>query len=79
MEFVLHFTDNYDSQHRRQEIASKIDEEDIFFCAEDLPEDEAKVGAFLFDCKDFVEVLRIGMKLAEKGYTSIKVVEDPWE
>lgn len=79
MVFYMTFTDNRDPEHRRQEVESSVKGEDVFFCAEDLPEEEAKIGAYLFDGKDFIEALRLGMRIAQSGYTSIEVVEIPWE
>lgn len=78
MELFLQFTDNYDDEHRRQEVTSSDRGVDIFFCAEDLDADEAKIGGLLFDGKDFIEALRLGMRLAQQGYSSIVVAEEPW-
>ena len=74
----MKFTDNYSDEYRRQEVSSDNPDVDVWFCAEDLSEEEAKIGAYLFDARDYIEALRIGMRIAALGYTDIVVEEEEW-
>lgn len=74
-ELVLNFYDNEEDEYHSQEISCET--EKINFSVHNLwecPED-AIIGRDLFDADDYIRALELGMELARKGYTKIKINE----
>lgn len=81
MNYVFRITDNEKDEGRRQEVWSDNREEDVWFCVKDLNEtpEDAVVGRDLFDAQDFIAAVRLGIRIAKRGYDDIEIVEEPWE
>ena len=62
-----------------QEISNN--EENISYYVRNLNEcpEDAIIGRDLFDVDDYVKALKLGMELAKKGYTDIKIKENEGE
>lgn len=76
--FTLNFYDNedYENHYHRIWSETKDDEFNISFFAYDLtdcPED-ATLTRDLFTGNEYIEALRLGMKLAQAGYTFIDAI-----
>lgn len=74
-ELVLNFYDDEKDEYHSQEISCET--EKINFSVRNLwecPED-AIIGRDLFDADDYIRALELGMELARKGYTKIKINE----
>ena len=59
---------------RYHKIVDKDDNTVLFSCSNlsECPED-AIIGRDLFDGEDYINALKLGMKLAEEGYTEIEL------
>lgn len=81
MNYIIKLTDNNKDEGRRQEVWSSNHDEDVWFCARDLNEtpEDAVIGRDLFDAQDFIEAVRLGFRIAQRGYDGIEIVEEPWE
>ena len=62
-----------------QEISNN--EENISYYVRNLNEcpEDAIIGRDLFDVDDYVKALKLGIELAKKGYTDIKIKENEGE
>ena len=76
--FTMYFldNDNNDESHWQRVWYDEGEFNGHFAVANlwDCPED-ACIGRALFDGDDYIEAVRLGMRLAQAGYTSIKVEE----
>lgn len=76
--FTMYFLDNdlNDERHWQRvwydegEFRGRFGVANLWDCPED-----ACIGRALFDGNDYIEAVRLGMRLAQAGYTSIKVEE----
>ena len=76
--FTMYFldNDNDDERHWQRvwyddgEFTGRFSVGNLWDCPED-----ACIGRALFDGDDYIEAVRLGMRLAQAGYTSIKVEE----
>ena len=78
---ILNFAEDVDEYYYcRQKVWSENEDEKIQFFVQDLCEcpEDAIIGRDLFSGHDFIEALRLGMKLAQEGYDSIEIEEVPW-
>ena len=80
-EYVIKFSDNERYDYRRQEVWSDNRDEKVSFSVYDMSEcpEDAIIGRDLFDAHDFIKAVKLGFKIAKRGYDKIRVEEEPWE
>ena len=80
-EFVIKVSDNESLDKHAQAVWSCNDEQNVYFYVYDLYEypEDAIIGRSLFDADDFIETLKLGFRIARKGYDRIVVEQEPWE
>lgn len=80
-EYIVKFSDNNNYEHRRQKVWSDNVDEKVKYYVYDLDEcpEDAIIGRDLFDARDFIRVLQLGLAIAKMGYDCITVEEEPWE
>lgn len=81
MNYLIKFTDNGKDEGRRQEVWSDNRDENVWYCVEDLTEtpEDATVSRDLFSGHEFIDAVKLGFRIAKRGYDDIEVVEVPWE
>lgn len=74
------FSDNKNWEHRQQQVwCDDTDAVDYnVYDMNDCPED-ATIDRDLFTARQYINTIKLGMKLAEQGYTGLTVKEVPWE
>lgn len=80
-DYIIYFSDNEDYDSHCQKVWSDNEDEKLWYMVYDLtdcPED-ATIERDLFSCRGFVEAVRLGMRLAQRGYDNIVMKEVPWE
>lgn len=76
--------DKYEELVVSQELYSDNKDVDIYYRVYNLCEcpEDATINRDLFSAESFVETLKLGMELASKGYTDIKInklTKEIWE
>lgn len=76
-ELVLDYSEEIDEYEGCRYQGLSSENEKIYFCVNNLCEcpEDAIIGRDLFDADDYVKALELGMELARKGYTKIKINE----
>lgn len=82
-DYIIYFSDNedYDYENHAQKVWSDNTDEKLWYYVYDLvdyPED-ATIERDLFSGKSFIEAVKLGFRLAQRGYDSIVVKRVPWE
>lgn len=79
--FVIKYSEDEDDYgFCRQRVWSDNKEEIIKFSVCDLCEcpEDAKVNRDLFNAYDFIEAVKLGFRIAKRGYNEIVIEEIPW-
>lgn len=75
-EYIIYFYDNEDYENHEQKVWSDNADEKLWYHVYDLvdyPED-ATIERDLFSGQSFIEAVKLGFRLAQKGYDTITVL-----
>lgn len=78
--FEIKISDNGNWEYRAQKVWSDNEDEKIHFRVNNLSEypEDAIIGRDLFSAHDFIEAVKLGFRIAKRGYDEIVVTEVPW-
>lgn len=80
-EFELKYSENGDDYSAAQKVWTSNPDEKVSFYVQNLNEcpEDAIIGRDLFDAGDFIEAVKLGFRIAKRGYDKIVVNDVPWE
>ena len=80
-DYIIYFSDNEDYESHCQKVWSDNEDEKLWYMVYDLidhPED-ATIERDLFSCRDFIEAVKLGYRIAKLGYDNITVKRVEWD
>jgi len=80
-DYIIYFSDNENYEQHCQEVWSDNEDEKFYYRVDDLTEypEDATIERDLFNGYDFIKAVRLGFRIAQRGYDNIVVKEVPWE